>query len=138
MRKKNDNHIISEAINSMNKVNCCPRCGSSNISFNLALEEKERGSGEGCFLSYIVMVLLLFIPVLGWILLFAMFHEKKGTVRVTYALCNNCGNSWKFAQQDSENNKKTNTKFIGLLIFILLIFIATVALYSIAKSKNWI
>ena len=130
--------IVSDALEQFEKKTVCPRCGNPNISFNLAIEEKQRSSGEGCFLSYIAMVLLLFVPVLGWILLFAMFHEKKGTVRITYALCNNCGNSWKFAEQESENNKKTNTKFIGLLIFILLLFIAAVALYFIAKSKNWI
>ena len=54
----------------------CPKCKGNDISFSTALEE-NRGAGEGCFLSYIVMALLLFIPVLGWILLFAMFNEKK-------------------------------------------------------------
>ncbi len=126
----------NEALESQERKTC-PNCGSNNISYNLVLEEKQRGSGEGCFLSYIAMVLLLFIPVLGWILLFAMVHEKKGTVSVTYALCNDCGNSWKFAQKDNGNSKKTNTKFIGLLIIILLLFIVAVALYFIAKSKGW-
>ena len=64
----------------------CPKCKGKDISFSTALEE-NRGSGVGCFLSYIVIVLLLFIPVLGWILLFAMFNEKKKPVPVTYALC---------------------------------------------------
>ncbi len=53
----------------------CPKCKSKNISFSTVFEEENQGAG--CFLSYIVMVLLLFIPVLGWILLFAMFNEKK-------------------------------------------------------------
>ena len=129
--------IISETFGKIENKTVCPHCGSSDISFNLAIEEKQRGSGEGCFLSYIAMVLLLFIPVLGWILLYAMFHEKKGTVRVTYALCNDCGNSWKVAQQDSENNKKTNTKFIGLLVFIILLFIFAVVFYFIGKNNRW-
>ena len=63
--------------------------------------------------------------------------RKKGTVRVTYALCNDCGNSWKVAQQDSENNKKTNTKFIGLLVFIILLFIFAVVFYFIGKNNRW-
>lgn len=58
------------------------------------------------FLSTVAVILLLCIPVVGWILLIAMFLEKKGTVNVTYALCNNCGNSWKLKQQDSKKHKK--------------------------------
>lgn len=99
--------IISESLEQLENKPICSQCGSSNISFNLALEEKKRGCGEGCFLSYVAMILLIFIPIVGWIFLFAMFHEKKGTVNVTYALCNNCGNSWKLQQQDSKKHKNT-------------------------------
>ena len=73
-------------------IKLCPKCKSNDISFSTASEE-NRGAGEGRFLSYIVMVLLLFIPVLGWILLIAMFTEKKKPVPVTYALCSKCGYS---------------------------------------------
>lgn len=99
--------IISESLEQLENKPICPRCGSANISFNLALEEQKTGCGEGCFLSTVVVILLLCIPVIGWILLIAMFLEKKGTVNVTYALCNNCGNSWKLQQQDSKKHKNT-------------------------------
>ena len=87
--------------NTMEQV--CPKCKGTDISFSSALEE-NRGAGEGCFLSYIVMVLLLFIPVLGWILLFAMFTEKRKPVPVTYALCNKCGYSWKQTVKKDQNS----------------------------------
>lgn len=99
--------IVSEPLEQSEKKHTCSKCGSSDISFSLALEDKKRGLGEGCFLTTVVVILLLCIPVIGWILLFAMFFEKKGTVNVTYALCNNCGNSWKIEQQDSKKHKKT-------------------------------
>lgn len=103
--------IVSESLEQLGNKPICSRCGSSNISFSVALEEKKRGSGEGCFLSSVAMILLLFIPVVGWIFLFAMFLEKKGTVSVTYALCNNCGNSWKLKQKTK--NKKKHKKNRG-------------------------
>lgn len=99
MRKKG---VMSEPLEQLGVRPICPRCGSANISFNLALEEQKTGCGEGCFLSTVVVILLLCIPVIGWILLIAMFLEKKGTVNVTYALCHNCGNSWKVEQQKAK------------------------------------
>ncbi len=107
----------------------CPKCKSKNISFSTVFEEENQGAG--CFLSYIVMVLLLFIPVLGWILLFAMFNEKKKPVSVTYALCSKCGYSWKLKA------KKKNRKW--LIISVLLIIIAAMAVqfYFMGKYQGW-
>ena len=109
----------------------CPKCKSKDISFSTALEEK-RGAGEGCFLSYIVMVLLLFIPVLGWILLFAMFNEKKKPMPVTYALCSKCGYSWKM------NAKKKNRKLIAVSVLLIIIVALAVQFYFMGKYQGWL
>ena len=108
----------------------CPKCRSKDISFSTAFEE-NRGAGEGCFLSYIVMVLLLFIPVLGWILLFAMFNEKKKPVPVTYALCSKCGYSWKL------NAKKKNRKLIAVSVLLIVIVAVAVQVYLMGKYQGW-
>ena len=108
----------------------CPKCKSKDISFSTALEE-NRGSGEGCFLSYIVMVLLLFIPVLGWILLFVMFAEKKKPVPVTYALCCKCGYNWKLTA------KKKNRKLIAVSVLLIVIVAMAVQFYFMGKYQGW-
>ena len=107
----------------------CPKCKSKNISFSTVFEEENQGAG--CFLSYIVMVLLLFIPVLGWILLFAMFTEKRKSVPVTYALCNKCGHSWKQAV------KKKNRKLIAVSVLLIVIVAMAVQLYFMGKYQGW-
>ena len=108
----------------------CPKCKGKDISFNTVLEE-NRGASEGCFLSYIVMVLLLFIPVLGWILLFAMFNEKKKPLPVTYALCSKCGYSWKL------NAKKKNRKLIAVSVLLIVIVAVAVQFYFMGKYQGW-
>ena len=109
----------------------CPKCKSKNISFSTVFEEENQGAG--CFLSYIVMVLLLFIPVLGWILLFAMFNEKKKPVPVTYALCSKCGYSWKLKQ----TAKKKNRKLIAVSVLLIVIVVMAVQFYFMGKYQGW-
>ena len=108
----------------------CPKCKGKDISFSTAFKE-NRGAGEGCFLSFIVMVLLLFIPVLGWILLFAMFNEKKKPVPVTYALCSKCGYSWKLKA------KKKNRKLIAVSVLLIVIAAMAVQFYFMGKYQGW-
>ena len=107
----------------------CPKCKSKNISFSTVFEEENQGAG--CFLSYIVMVLLLFIPVLGWILLFAMFNEKRKPVPITYALCSKCGYSWKLTA------KKKNRKLIAVSVLLIVIVAMVVQFYFMGKYQGW-
>ena len=111
-------------------IKLCPKCKNNDISFSTASEE-NRSAGEGCFLSYIVMVLLLFIPVLGWILLFAMFNEKRKPVPVTYALCSKCGCSWKLTA------KKKNRKLIAVSVLLIIIVAMAVQVYLMGKYQGW-
>ena len=108
----------------------CPKCKGTDISFSTAMEEK-RGAGEGCFLCYIVMVLLLFIPVLGWILFFAVLTEKRKPVPVTYALCSKCGYSWKL------RSKKKNRKLIAVSVLLIVIVAVAVQFYFMGKYQGW-
>ena len=110
----------------------CPKCKGKDISFSTALKE-NRGAGEGCFLSFIVMVLLLFIPVLGWILLFAMFNEKRKPVPVTYSLCSKCGYSWKLKR----TAKKKNRKLIAVSVLLIVIVTVAVQVYLMGKYQGW-
>ena len=111
-------------------VKLCPKCKSNDRSFSTALEE-NRGIGEGCFLSYIVMVLLLFIPVLGWILLIAMSNEKRKPVPINYAICSKCGYSWKLKA------KKKNRKLIAVSVLLIVIVAMAVQFYFMGKYQGW-
>ena len=111
--------------------NICPKCKSKNISLNTIFEEEKRKTGEGCFLGYIVMVLLIFIPVFGWLLLFAIYNEKRKSVPVTHALCVKCGYRWKL------QTKKKNRKLF--IISVLLIVFTAIAfqIYFMGKYQMW-
>lgn len=67
----------------------CPKCGSENVQVQAVAETKKRS----CFAA-LLYVVLLFIPVIGWIALFMLLRGKKSKT-VSYALCQNCGNRWK-------------------------------------------
>ena len=79
------------------------------------------------------MVLLLFIPVLGWILLFAMFNEKRKPVPVTYSLCSKCGYSWKLKR----TAKKKNRKLIAVSVLLIVIVAMAVQFYFMGKYQGW-
>lgn len=127
MAKKNS---VTQTFDS---IKVCSRCGSSNISYNLALEEEQRSNAEGCFLGYFITIFLIFIPIIGWILLYMMFNEKRKLKNVTYAICNNCGNSWKVS---SENEKQKSNK--GFVIVLIIILIIALVAYYYAVFKGWI
>ena len=138
MKKKK---LITEALEKDDKRNACPNCGSNNISYNLALEEQGRSVGGGCFLSYIIIVFLLFISIIGWILLIAMIIEKKKTKSVTYCLCSQCGYSWKLedeAELKRKKRKKRNKKIVISIIIVILVIGAIIEFYFMAKYRGWI
>ncbi len=67
----------------------CPKCQSSNIMTQAVAEQKKRGC-----LSVLLILILICIPIIGWIALFMLLRGKKSKT-VTYAVCQNCGNRWK-------------------------------------------
>lgn len=67
----------------------CPKCASTQVQVQAISQLKQRG----CF-TVILYLILLCIPVLGWIVLFSLLRGRKSKT-VSYAVCQSCGNSWK-------------------------------------------
>ena len=67
----------------------CPKCGSDRVQVQLVSEIRKRGC-----LSVLLYLILLCIPVIGWIALFMLLRGRKSRT-VAYAVCQNCGWRWK-------------------------------------------
>ena len=63
----------------------CQRCGSNNVQVQAVSEVKSRGC-----LTVLLYLVLLCIPVIGWIALFFLIKGRKSKT-VNYAVCQNCG-----------------------------------------------
>lgn len=63
----------------------CPNCGSNNMQVQAVAEMKKRGC-----LTILLYIILILIPVIGWIALFCLLRGRKSKT-VTYAVCQNCG-----------------------------------------------
>ncbi|MCL1830110.1 MAG: hypothetical protein FWG21_01625 [Oscillospiraceae bacterium] len=66
----------------------CKRCGSNNIAIQSVPINKKRGC-----LSTFLHILLLFVPIIGWIVLFSLIRGRRSKV-VSMAVCQNCGRQW--------------------------------------------
>lgn len=66
----------------------CKKCGGHNISVQNVAEQKKRG----CF--SVMMWILLAVCTCGLILIIPAL-SRNGSKTVSYAVCNDCGNSWK-------------------------------------------
>lgn len=78
----------------------CPKCGSQNVAVQAVAENQRRGC-----LSTALIIILLFIPVIGWIGVFMILRGKKQKT-VSYALCQNCGHRW-----DVNNTKSVTIQY---------------------------
>lgn len=65
----------------------CSRCASDDISIQAVAQKQKRG----CFKT--MLWILLAICTCGIVLLIPIIMNK-GSKTVTYAVCQNCGNSW--------------------------------------------
>lgn len=66
----------------------CPKCNSSNISFQTVTEQKK----TGCLT--ILLYILLACTLFGLLIVIPLMLRKK-TETVTYAVCQNCGHRWR-------------------------------------------
>lgn len=66
----------------------CGRCGSLNVQVQAVAETRRRG----CF-TVLLYIILLFIPIVGWIALFCLLRGQRSVTR-GYAVCQTCGNRW--------------------------------------------
>lgn len=67
----------------------CPKCQSEDVTMQAVAEQKKRSC-----LFVVLIIILLCIPIIGWIGLFFLLRGRK-TETNTYAVCQNCGNRWK-------------------------------------------
>ncbi len=66
----------------------CPRC-SEYVQVQAVSEIRKRSC-----LTVLLYIILLFVPVIGWIALFLLLRGKKSETR-TYAICQTCGAHWR-------------------------------------------
>jgi len=66
----------------------CPKCGSENTQTQVVSEVKRRGC-----LSVLFYLILLFIPIIGWIALIVLLRGNKSKMN-TKAVCQDCGKTW--------------------------------------------
>lgn len=63
----------------------CKKC-DGEMTIQAVAETKKRGC-----LTVLIYIVLLCIPIIGWIVLFNLLRGRKSKV-VKYAICQNCGN----------------------------------------------
>lgn len=63
----------------------CRKCGTQ-MEMTVVSETKKLGLIKG-----IICIILLFIPIIGWIALFKLFGFGRKVKGKTYAVCPNCG-----------------------------------------------
>jgi len=67
----------------------CRKCKGENVDVQAVAEQKKRGC-----LTTLLYIILLFVPIIGWISLFMLLRGQKSKTE-SYAVCQNCGNRWK-------------------------------------------
>ena len=67
----------------------CPKCGSAYVQVQAVPEIKKRSCLTG-----LLYIILLFVPVIGWIALFLLLRGRKSKTRA-YAICQACGAHWR-------------------------------------------
>lgn len=67
----------------------CPRCSGTNVQVQAVSEYKSRGC-----LTVLLYLILLFLPVVGWVALFFLIKGRKSKT-VNYGVCQDCGYRFK-------------------------------------------
>ena len=71
----------------------CIKCGSENVTVQLINEQKKRGC-FGFIISFCIKLIILCISWIIW-LISLIIPIKRKTKTNKYAVCQNCGYSWK-------------------------------------------
>lgn len=66
----------------------CKRCGSAAVQVQAVPVTKRRGC-----LTTLFYILLLLLPVVGWIALFLLIRGQKTKIK-SMAVCQSCGRKW--------------------------------------------
>ena len=67
----------------------CRRCNSHMVQIQSVPITKKRGC-----LTTLLYILLLGVPIIGWIALFCLIRGRRSKV-ITMAVCQNCGRQWR-------------------------------------------
>ena len=67
----------------------CSKCGSENVQIQAVAELQKRGC-----LKILLYIVLLCIPVIGWIALIMLLRGRKSKT-VNYGVCQSCGHRWR-------------------------------------------
>lgn len=70
-------------------INRCSKCDSPNVQHQVVSETNKRGC-----LSTLLYIILLCVPVIGWIALFLLLRGRKSKT-ITYTVCQDCGHRHK-------------------------------------------
>ena len=63
----------------------CKKCGSNNVNVQAVNELKQRGC-----LTTLFYLILLFIPIIGWIALVVLLRGRKSKTE-SWMVCQDCG-----------------------------------------------
>ena len=63
----------------------CWKCGTTMIMQTASVTKRR-----GC-ITMLIYIILLFIPVIGWLALFAILRGSSKVRSATYAVCPHCG-----------------------------------------------
>ena len=63
----------------------CPKCGDTMI-----VQTTSQTARRSIF-TILIYIILLFIPVIGWIALFKILGGSRKTKSVSFAICPTCG-----------------------------------------------
>lgn len=63
----------------------CKRCGSNNVNVQAVNEARRRGC-----LTTLFYLLLLFVPIIGWVALVLLIRGKKAKTN-SFMVCQDCG-----------------------------------------------
>lgn len=63
----------------------CKKCGSNNVNVQAVSETNKRGC-----LTTLLMIILLFVPIIGWLVLFFLLRGRKSKTK-TMMVCQDCG-----------------------------------------------
>ena len=71
----------------------CIKCGSENVNVQLVNESKRRGCLSS-IISFTIKLILIFVSFILWII--SLLIPKVKRIKTNkYAVCQNCGYSWK-------------------------------------------
>lgn len=87
-KKKIQTIIDGKTSQGINTNLICKNCGSDKVDIQMVAEKK----GTGCLM--IIIYIILFITLIGWLILIPIILSSKSKTK-KYAICQNCGNSWR-------------------------------------------